>query len=297
MASGNERHLRAHRRHPRRQTPRARIRGENQRHRPETHDTTHVAVHRHRHAIRILSASEAGCRRNCNTGRTLTFAGWLKKNQTTSPRFDARCVHAIDDMNHDERQVQADGQIKSGDRGFHGSKGLRRVIGFMNEQSGRTEKPTRQGRQAFAERRPSKAKKMSTSSACCKTSTSSRTNRSRHAMEQNRRERTAGDRKRESAGRLNASRKRLGTRPTANRTETAQPTGHRRKQKPVSSRRRPRPTRRSRTSMARRLRQQRLRRRHYQHGIEPTRRRIRELLRRIRTRARPAKTHRRPLRP
>ncbi len=37
-----------------RQTPRARIRGENQRHRPETHDTTHVAVHRHRHAIRIL---------------------------------------------------------------------------------------------------------------------------------------------------------------------------------------------------------------------------------------------------
>ncbi len=27
-------------------------------------------------------------------------------------------------MNHDERQVQADGQIKSGDRGFHGSKGL-----------------------------------------------------------------------------------------------------------------------------------------------------------------------------
>lgn len=55
VASGNERHLRAHRAdHPRRQTPRARIRGENQRHRPETHDTTHVAVHRHRHAIRIL---------------------------------------------------------------------------------------------------------------------------------------------------------------------------------------------------------------------------------------------------
>lgn len=43
-------------------------------------------------------------------------------------------MHAIDDMNHDERQVQADGQIKSGCRGFHGSKGLHQVIGFMNEQ-------------------------------------------------------------------------------------------------------------------------------------------------------------------
>lgn len=61
------------------------------------------------------------------------FVGWLK-TQTTSPHFDARCVHAIDDSNRSERQVQADGQIKSGDRGFHGSKGLHQVIGFMNEQ-------------------------------------------------------------------------------------------------------------------------------------------------------------------
>ncbi|MEI2660003.1 MAG: hypothetical protein V9G11_08885 [Bifidobacterium adolescentis] len=33
-----------------------------------------------------------------------------------------------------ERQVQVDGQIKSGDRGFHGVKGLRQVIGFVNER-------------------------------------------------------------------------------------------------------------------------------------------------------------------
>ena len=62
------------------------------------------------------------------------FVGWLKERDRRRKRFDARCVHAIDDMNHDERQVQADGQIKSGDRGFHGSKGLHQVIGFMNEQ-------------------------------------------------------------------------------------------------------------------------------------------------------------------
>ena len=79
------------------------------------------------------SASEGWMSSKLQYREDSPFAGWLK-NQTTSPRFDARCVHAIDDMNHDERQVQADGQIKSGDRGFHGSKGLHQVIGFMNEQ-------------------------------------------------------------------------------------------------------------------------------------------------------------------
>lgn len=79
------------------------------------------------------SASEGWMSSKLQYQEDSPFAGWLK-NQTTSPRFDARCVHAIDDMNHDERQVQSDGQIKSGDRGFHGSKGLHQVIGFMNEQ-------------------------------------------------------------------------------------------------------------------------------------------------------------------
>ena len=85
----------------------------------------------------------------------------MAKNQTTSPRFDARCVHAIDDMNHDERQVQADGQIKSGDRGFHGSKGLHQVIGFMNEQY-LTELKTNSTRRSRRCRTPTvEAKKMS----------------------------------------------------------------------------------------------------------------------------------------
>ena len=43
-------------------------------------------------------------------------------------------MEAIDDMDWAERQVQVDGQIKSGDRGFHGVKGLRQVIGFVNER-------------------------------------------------------------------------------------------------------------------------------------------------------------------
>ena len=60
------------------------------------------------------------------------FVGWLK-TQTTSPHFDARCVHTIDDSNRSERQVQADGQIKSGARGQHGTKDRAQVIGFVNE--------------------------------------------------------------------------------------------------------------------------------------------------------------------
>ena len=43
-------------------------------------------------------------------------------------------MEAIDDMDRAERQVQVDGQIKSGDHGFHGVKGLRQVIGFVNER-------------------------------------------------------------------------------------------------------------------------------------------------------------------
>ncbi|KAB8287722.1 ATP-binding protein [Bifidobacterium avesanii] len=60
------------------------------------------------------------------------FAGWLK-TQTGSRRLDARCVDAIDDADRDERQVQRDGQLKSAERGWHGTKGLRQVIGFVNE--------------------------------------------------------------------------------------------------------------------------------------------------------------------
>ncbi|PJM72976.1 hypothetical protein CS006_06905 [Bifidobacterium primatium] len=59
------------------------------------------------------------------------FIGWLKE-QTGSERFDARCVDAIDDGDRD-RQVQADGQMKSGDRGYHGTKGLHPIIGFADD--------------------------------------------------------------------------------------------------------------------------------------------------------------------
>ncbi|MBT1180949.1 hypothetical protein JS531_02980 [Bifidobacterium sp. CP2] len=60
------------------------------------------------------------------------FAGWLRE-QTASERFDAVCVDAIDDTDRDRRQVQADGQIKSGRRGQHGVKDRREVIGYVNE--------------------------------------------------------------------------------------------------------------------------------------------------------------------
>ena len=60
------------------------------------------------------------------------FAGWLRA-QTRSERFDARCVTAIDDADRATRQVQADGQIKSGARGQHGIKDRAQVIGFVNE--------------------------------------------------------------------------------------------------------------------------------------------------------------------
>lgn len=118
------------------------------------------------------SASEGWMSSKLQYQEDSPFAGWLK-NQTTSPRFDARCVHAIDDMNHDERQVQSDGQIKSGDRGFHGSKGLHQVIGFMNEQY-LAELKTNSTRRSRRCRTPTvEANKCPTPSACCKTSTSS----------------------------------------------------------------------------------------------------------------------------
>ena len=44
------------------------------------------------------------------------FADWLR-SQTQDERFDALCVTAIDDTDRTNRQVQADGQIKSGARG------------------------------------------------------------------------------------------------------------------------------------------------------------------------------------
>ncbi|MCH9276026.1 hypothetical protein JS533_007030 [Bifidobacterium amazonense] len=61
------------------------------------------------------------------------FAAWLRE-QTRSERFDARCVTAIDDTDRTTRQVQADGQIKSGKRGQHGVKDRPQIIGFVNEQ-------------------------------------------------------------------------------------------------------------------------------------------------------------------
>lgn len=60
------------------------------------------------------------------------FAGWLRE-QTSSERLDALCVDGIDDSDHAVRQVQADGQIKSGKRGQHGIKDHQQVIGFVNE--------------------------------------------------------------------------------------------------------------------------------------------------------------------
>lgn len=60
------------------------------------------------------------------------FADWLR-SQTQDERFDALCVTAIDDTDRTNRQVQADGQIKSGARGQHGTKDRAQVIGFVNE--------------------------------------------------------------------------------------------------------------------------------------------------------------------
>ncbi|NMM97925.1 ATP-binding protein [Bifidobacterium olomucense] len=59
------------------------------------------------------------------------FSGWLR-SQTQSERYDALCV-TIDDSDHSTRQVQTDGQIKSGARGQHGIKDRAQVIGFVNE--------------------------------------------------------------------------------------------------------------------------------------------------------------------
>ncbi|OXN01271.1 ATP-binding protein [Bifidobacterium vansinderenii] len=60
------------------------------------------------------------------------FADWLK-SQTCSERLDALCVDAIDDEDRSTRQVQRDGQVKSGKHGHHGSKGMHPVIGFVTE--------------------------------------------------------------------------------------------------------------------------------------------------------------------
>ncbi|KAB7788324.1 ATP-binding protein [Bifidobacterium cebidarum] len=60
------------------------------------------------------------------------FAGWLR-SQAQSEHYDALCVDAIDDDDRSMRQVQTDGQIKSGARGQHGIKDRSQVIGFVNE--------------------------------------------------------------------------------------------------------------------------------------------------------------------
>lgn len=59
------------------------------------------------------------------------FIGWLRA-RVASDASDALCVDAIDDASA-ERQVQRDGQIKSGKRGSHGTKGMKPVIGFVTE--------------------------------------------------------------------------------------------------------------------------------------------------------------------
>lgn len=61
------------------------------------------------------------------------FTGWLRE-QVASERFDAKCVQTIDDDDRDERQVQTDGQLKSGAHGFHGIKNTHMIIGFVNER-------------------------------------------------------------------------------------------------------------------------------------------------------------------
>ncbi|MBT1175326.1 hypothetical protein JS530_07405 [Bifidobacterium sp. LC6] len=60
------------------------------------------------------------------------FAGWLR-SQTQAERYDALCVSTINDTDRTTRQVQTDGQIKSGARGQHGIKDRAQVIGFVNE--------------------------------------------------------------------------------------------------------------------------------------------------------------------
>ena len=60
------------------------------------------------------------------------FVDWLRA-QTASERFDAVCVDAIDDTDRAHRQVQPDGQIKSGGRGQYGVKDRREIIGYVNE--------------------------------------------------------------------------------------------------------------------------------------------------------------------
>lgn len=60
------------------------------------------------------------------------FADWLRE-RTADRNLDALCVDAIDDTDRERRQVQADGQIKSGGRGQHGVKDGDEIIGFVNE--------------------------------------------------------------------------------------------------------------------------------------------------------------------
>ncbi|NMM94321.1 ATP-binding protein [Bifidobacterium oedipodis] len=61
------------------------------------------------------------------------FLGWLKE-QVAAERLDARCVEQIDDSDRATRQIQHDGQLKSGAHGFHGTKDRQYIIGFVNER-------------------------------------------------------------------------------------------------------------------------------------------------------------------
>lgn len=60
------------------------------------------------------------------------FTPWLRA-QVTAPDLDARCVDRIDDSDHRTRQIQRDGQLKSGDRSWHGTRGLTGIIGFASD--------------------------------------------------------------------------------------------------------------------------------------------------------------------
>ncbi|NEG69145.1 hypothetical protein F6S87_00585 [Bifidobacterium sp. BRDM6] len=60
------------------------------------------------------------------------FAGWLHA-RVEDDAIDAWCVDAIDDLDETRRQVQRDGQVKSGRQGRYGMKDRDEVIGFVTQ--------------------------------------------------------------------------------------------------------------------------------------------------------------------
>ena len=214
MASGNERHLRAHRAdHPRRQTPRARIRGENQRYRPEPHDAPHLEVRRYRHSIRFLQQRGLDVVETAVSGR---FAVRRMAENTDDVAALRRALRSRHRRLEPQRTTGAGRRTNQIRRPWIPRQQRTTPGHRLHERTipGRTEKPTRQGGAGVAERRPSKRTNVQRHQPAARRARA-RTNRSRHAMEQNRRERTTG------TGNANPQadrthRKRPGTRPTAN---------------------------------------------------------------------------------